>query len=204
MKLHSKFIASLGILTLAILLAFTPATDKKRIVIDAGHGGHDKGQSVDNYTESSINLEIAKKIQEIAEQEGVEVILLRDDDSFADLAQRAEKINALDPDLLISIHVNSDIDGKIEMGNRMFIHGKESTKANSVALASKLTTAMALGTSFKESRLSVVNFAVLRLTNCPSVLMEIGNIKNHKERNYVTSAAGQEAIARSIVEAIKE
>jgi hypothetical protein len=43
------------------------------------------------------------------------------------------------------------------MGNHMFIHGK-STKAKSVALASKLTAAMALGTSFKESRVRGANF----------------------------------------------
>lgn len=204
MKMTTKITATLGILSMALLLAFAPATDKKRIVIDAGHGGHDTGQAVDEFTESAINLQIAKKIQEIAEQEGVEVILLRNDDTFANLAQRAEQINALNPDMLISVHINSDIDGKTEMGNHMFIHGKESTKVKSVALASKLTAAMALGTSFKESRVREANFAMLRLTNCPSVLMNLGNIKNQKERDYVTSAAGQEAIARSIVAAVSQ
>lgn len=204
MKMTTKITATLGILSMALLLAFTPATDKKRIVIDAGHGGHDTGQAVDEFTESAINLQIAKKIKEIAEQEGVEVILLRNDDTFANLAQRAAQINALNPDMLISVHINSDIDGKTEMGNRMFIHGRESTKANSIALASKLTTSMAMGTSFKESRVREANFAVLRLTSCPGVLMEIGNIKNNKERDYVTSAAGQKDIAKAIVAAISE
>lgn len=204
MKMTTKVTATLGILSMALLLAFTPATDKKRIVIDAGHGGHDTGQAVDEFTESAINLQIAKKIQEIAEQEGVEVILLRNDDTFADLAQRAEQINALNPDMLISVHINSDTDGKAEMGNHMFIHDKESTKANSIDLASKLTTTMAMGTAFKVSRVTLANFAVLRLTNCPSVLMNLGNIKNQKERDYVTSAAGQEAIAKAIVAAISE
>jgi N-acetylmuramoyl-L-alanine amidase len=204
MKTVSKIAESLGILSIALLLSFAPATDKKRIVIDAGHGGHDTGQSVNELTESAINLQIAKRIQAIAEQEGLEVILLRDDDTYTTLNERAESINALNPDLLISIHINSDIDGTTEMGNRMFIHDKESTKAKSIRLAGKLALAMSAETDFKDTQITTANLAVLRLTNCPSVLMNIGNIKNKKERDYVTSAAGQEAIARAVVAAVGE
>jgi len=204
MKTVSKIAESLGILSIALLLSFAPATDKKRIVIDAGHGGHDTGQSVNELTESAINLQIAKRIQAIAKQEGLEVILLRDDDTYTTLNERAESINALNPDLLISIHINSDIDGTTEMGNRMFIHDKESTKAKSIRLTGKLALAMSAETDFKDTQITTANLAVLRLTNCPSVLMNIGNIKNKKERGYVTSATGQEAIARAVVAAVGE
>jgi N-acetylmuramoyl-L-alanine amidase len=63
---------------------------------------------------------------------------------------------------------------------------------------------MSAETDFKDTQITTANLAVLRLTNCPSVLMNIGNIKNKKERDYVTSAAGQEAIARAVVAAVGE
>lgn len=204
MKNLKKITAILSAAALCILLAFTPVTDKKRIVIDAGHGGHDAGKATDDYAESTINLEIAKKIQELAQEQDIEVILLRDTDEFITLSDRADAINKLNPDVFISIHINSGLDGSLEMGNQMFIHDKASTKEKSLALAGKLMFALGEKTSFKESRIQAMNLAILRLTNSPGVLMNLGNIKNDKERNYVTSNEGQEAIARSIVTALAQ
>ena len=202
MKSVSKIIAILGILVIALLLAFSPALNKKRIVIDAGHGGHDTGQKLDELTESALNLSIATKVQTLAAQQGIEVILLREDDSFMSLTDRAGIINDLNPDFFISIHVDNATDKKQELGNHMFIHDKITTKEASVQLAGKLSAALIQNSAFKQSKVSMQNFALLRLAKVPGVYMSLGNMMNDKEREYLTSDAGQEQVAMSIVKAL--
>lgn len=202
MKTVTKVTAILGILGIALLLAFTPNTNKKRIVIDAGHGGHDTGKIVDELTESAVNLSIAKKVKILAEQQGVEVILLREDNKFISLTDRAAMINDLNPDLFISIHIDSAIDKELELGNHMFIHDKVTTKEAAVQLAGKLSVALIQNSDFKQSKVSMQNVAVLRLAKVPGVYMSLGNMMNDKEREYLTSDAGQEQVAMSIVKAL--
>jgi hypothetical protein len=55
-----KITATLGILSMALLLAFTPTTDKSNIV-DAGHGGHDTGKTVDESTKARLIYKSLKK-----------------------------------------------------------------------------------------------------------------------------------------------
>ncbi len=202
MQSITKITAIIGILGFALLLAFTPPTNKKRIVIDAGHGGHDTGQIVDNLTESAINLTIAKKIQAQAEKQGMEVILLREDNSFVSLTDRAGMINDLNPDFFISIHVDNATNKNQELGNQMFIHDKVSTKEASAQLAGKLAAAFLENLDIKHSKISLQNFTLLRLVKVPGIHMSLGNMINDKERDYLTSDAGQQAVAASIVEAL--
>lgn len=202
MKTTSKTAAIVTLFALALLLAFTPANDKKRIVIDAGHGGHDTGKVLDDHKESAISLQIAKKVQQLGAQKGIEVILLREEDQFIALADRAKTINELQPDMFISIHINNYKDKEKQLGNKIFVDGKERTKEKSTLLAGNLAASFAAHTAFGTSKIEVQNFALLRLTEVPGVLLNMGNMTNDQERTYVASAAGQQEIATSIVAAL--
>ncbi len=80
-----------------------------RVVIDAGHGGHDTGMiGRGGLREKDVVLDISSRLgQMIEDQLGAEVILTRDGDRFLDLRERTRLANAKKADLFISIHANS-------------------------------------------------------------------------------------------------
>jgi N-acetylmuramoyl-L-alanine amidase len=80
-----------------------------RVVIDAGHGGHDAGSSgPGGYTEKELVLDVAQRLKELVETElGAEVVMTRSDDTFVPLESRTEIANQQEADLFISIHANS-------------------------------------------------------------------------------------------------
>lgn len=81
---------------------------KKKIVIDFGHGGTDNGTvGCHQVKEKDITLQVGKKIVSILKERGFDVCVTRDRDCFVPLDQRATVANNQDADLFISIHANS-------------------------------------------------------------------------------------------------
>ncbi len=80
----------------------------RRVVIDAGHGGHDTGAIGKKGTrEKDITLLIARRVGDILTEAGLEVILTRDDDTYLRLEDRTRIANEAKGDLFISIHCNA-------------------------------------------------------------------------------------------------
>jgi N-acetylmuramoyl-L-alanine amidase len=80
-----------------------------RVVIDAGHGGHDFGSiGPTGFTEKELVLDVAKRLKILIEsQMGAEVVMTRDIDAFVSLESRTQLANDEKADLFISIHANS-------------------------------------------------------------------------------------------------
>ncbi len=80
-----------------------------RIVIDAGHGGHDTGTIGPNgLMEKDLVLDVALRLGRLLETRlGADVIYTRDDDTFIPLETRTAIANEHQADLFISIHANS-------------------------------------------------------------------------------------------------
>ena len=80
-----------------------------RVVIDAGHGGHDTGTiGPGGYTEKELVLDVASRLKTLVENElGAEVVMTRSDDTFVPLESRTAIANQQEADLFISIHANS-------------------------------------------------------------------------------------------------
>ncbi|MFL5352959.1 N-acetylmuramoyl-L-alanine amidase [Archangium sp.] len=80
----------------------------RRVVIDAGHGGHDTGAIGRKGTEEKeVTLAIARKLARELRTRGLEVLLTRDEDRYLKLEERARLANEIKGDLFISIHCNS-------------------------------------------------------------------------------------------------
>jgi N-acetylmuramoyl-L-alanine amidase len=80
-----------------------------RIVIDAGHGGHDAGSiGPGGMLEKDLVLDVGKRLGALVEQRlGCEIVYTRSDDTFIPLEQRTEIANDRHADLFLSIHANS-------------------------------------------------------------------------------------------------
>jgi N-acetylmuramoyl-L-alanine amidase len=92
--------------------AFThpkPPYTVKKIIIDAGHGGHDPGCIGSSAREKDVTLAVALKLGKLIEEnlQGVEVVYTRTKDVFVELYERANIANKNKGDLFISIHCNS-------------------------------------------------------------------------------------------------
>lgn len=83
-----------------------------RIVIDAGHGGHDSGTlGVDGIEEKDVVLDVALRLGKLLhERLGAEIIYTRSDDTFIPLETRTAIANKAQADLFLSIHANSSRD----------------------------------------------------------------------------------------------
>jgi N-acetylmuramoyl-L-alanine amidase len=80
-----------------------------RVVIDAGHGGHDTGSlGPTGYTEKELVLDVSKRLKTLIENEmGAEVVMTRTEDKFVPLESRTQIANKESADLFVSIHANS-------------------------------------------------------------------------------------------------
>ena len=83
-----------------------------RIVVDAGHGGHDSGTlGPDGIEEKDVVLDVALRLGQLLKQRlGADVIYTRDDDTFIPLETRTAIANKAQADLFISVHANSSPD----------------------------------------------------------------------------------------------
>jgi len=80
----------------------------RRVVIDAGHGGHDTGTVGPGGTkEKAVALAVALRLGQVLTDEGLEVVFTREDDHFVRLEDRARLANEAHGDLFISVHCNS-------------------------------------------------------------------------------------------------
>lgn len=194
-----KVFGILGILLLSINLSFTNI-EKKTVVIDVGHGGYDNGASMDGVTEKEITLAVAKKIKELNIGSDVDIILTRDSDNFASLEERVKFINDLNPDYVISLHVNytSKVD---KNGVEIYVPLKEELKEQSTHFAENILRVFEKGNS--KAEIKHANFMILRSVNCPVTLIELGYLSNESDREYLTSEKGQSEIAEAIYEAVK-
>ncbi|HET9360971.1 MAG TPA: N-acetylmuramoyl-L-alanine amidase, partial [Vicinamibacterales bacterium] len=82
-----------------------------RIVIDAGHGGHDPGAKTRSMTEAELVLDVALKLEQLLlKHGGFAVVMTRRDDSFIPLEERTAIANREGADLFLSIHANASTD----------------------------------------------------------------------------------------------
>lgn len=190
------------------LFIYTPvsliqAEGRFRIVIDAGHGGRDQGASGRKVQEKDLTLQIAKRTGKYIRRRtrGVDVILTRDRDEFVSLNERADFANFCQADLFISIHANS-ARGYAD-GTETFVWNRKENPW-SLKMARLIQKEYTQRAKRKNRGVKKANFAVLRNTNMPAVLTEVGFISNAQEEKYLKSRRGRKKIAYCIYRAVKE
>jgi N-acetylmuramoyl-L-alanine amidase len=107
----------------------------RRIVIDAGHGGHDSGTiGPDGIEEKDIALDVALRLGHLLQQRlGAEVIYTRRTDKYVPLEERTAIANAAHADLFLSIHANSSSDPDVRGVETYFLNFTTSPDAMAVA-----------------------------------------------------------------------
>lgn len=194
MKNIIKLVAITGVF---VMLSFVSKNnDKLKVVIDAGHGGHDAGFVTNELQEKQITQQIADKIKNLSGND-VEIILTRSQDDFLSLQERVSLINEMKPDLVISLHINGNKNESAK-GFEIFISKEEEKQKNVKPLAEKLSTTIQNNTSLKNRGINTAPFFILKKSECPSILLEMGFLSNAEDKEVLTSEAGQNTMAQSI------
>jgi N-acetylmuramoyl-L-alanine amidase len=201
MKTNIKISGILSAVVLFCLFAFKPLEEKKVIVIDAGHGGHDFGAAMHGFQEKVISETIAKKIKALNKDSNLEIVLLRDGDHSMELSERVLMINNLKPDLVISLHINASKNTETN-GVEAYISSNKEFYEKSKESAEKIIDEVSGENLFKR-KIGEAPFYILKNSNCPAIVLEMGFLSNNNDRAYLTSEIGQNEIATKILEAVK-
>lgn len=176
------------------------------IMLDAGHGGNDKGATVKKpyCKEKRLALQTTLLVEKHLKQLGYKVVLTRKTDCFIPLAKRVAMANHLSCDLFVSIHFNSC---PTESPNGIEIHLTEDpnninkTKASN-KLANSILSSLVFRTKAKNRGLKKGKLYVTRNTDMPSVLVEGGFMTNLNERKKILQYQYRDKIAMGIAEGI--
>ncbi|MCZ8512991.1 N-acetylmuramoyl-L-alanine amidase family protein [Paenibacillus filicis] len=177
-----------------------PVKTRYKVVIDPGHGGKDTGAvSVTKRYEKDFVLALGTKITKLLSQDpNIDVRMTRSDDTFIELADRASFANNLKADLYVSVHANSA--SKENIGGTETYYYSEQSQPFAELVHKYLLEA----TGFADRQVKQDRFYVIKNTNMPSILMEVGFLTNRNEDSQMFQDAFQDRVAASIVAAIKK
>ena len=117
-----------------------------RIVIDAGHGGHDPGAKGKGVTEAELVLDVALRLEELLQQvPGVEAILTRRTDEFIPLQERTAIANREGADLFLSIHANASPHAAARGIETYFLNFANNLSAAAVAARENAASGQVMG-----------------------------------------------------------
>jgi len=179
----------------------------KVIILDAGHGGKDRGTSESSIFESDINLSIVLKLKAELIKQGVDVLLTRDGDydlsstntsrrKKSDFDNRIRLINDSQADLYISIHMNYLTDKQYYGGQVFYTNGNEKlANVMQESFVKKLK-------SPREAKLLNNSIYMFKQLKVPGVLIECGFLSNDNERYLLHSDDYQNKIVDTIIEGL--
>ena len=183
------------------------AHKKRTVVVDAGHGGPDGGKTgVNGKLEKELNLIIAEKVKKLLEEEGIAVIMTREEDGWlaetriGDLKERVRIMNESKADLAVSIHQNIYHEESV-FGAQVFYYTTSGEgKAAAEILQNEL---LEIDPENKKREKANNTYYILKKTEVPTVIVECGFLSNHKEAEKLSDEAYQGKIAEAVVKGIK-
>ena len=170
---------------------------EKVVVIDPGHGGIDYGAIRSGINEKDITTDVSARVAKMLRSDGYTVYMTRDEDKTVSLQERVDFSEERNPDIFVSIHVNSS-EGTTATGIETHYYHDYS-----IGLAKVVHAAMAKHINSKDRGLFKSKFYVINHTTVPAILVEIGFISNEEEREDLISDKRKQATAKAIVEGIK-
>lgn len=154
-----------------------------KVFIDPGHGGHDPGAIGEKSKEAENVLAVALALEKKLIAQGYEVKLSRRTNVYVSLYDRAKMANDWGADIFMSLHDNSAVN-KAATGFETFIFNGQ-VSSNTVKLQNSLHDSIIKGIGLRDRGLKRANFAVIRLTKMPAVLIEYGFISNLTDEKVI-------------------
>lgn len=203
----------LGNKTVETISEMMPMERLHRIVIDAGHGGVDGGAvSCSGKNESSFNLQIALRLNDLMHLMGYDTVMIRSTDTsvytsgqtiaqkkVSDLKQRVTIVNRTQNAVLVSIHQNTFPESQYS-GAQVFYSKSSGSEELAKLLQEELVACLNPGSSRKAKQGSGIY--LLDKTTAPGVLVECGFLSNPQEEQALRTPEYQKKICCVISAAV--
>ncbi len=171
------------------------------IIVDAGHGGHDRGaRGVSSVPEKAVNLSIAMKVARTLRRGRANVITTRTRDRFVTLEDRAALADKSHADLFVSIHSDS-APNRNATGATVYI--AENASARSRRAGKRIEAALRRA-GIKTRGVRRAGFHVLVGHTRPAVLVECGYLTNRGEARRLGNDAYRTKVANAIADGISK
>ncbi|GEA15687.1 N-acetylmuramoyl-L-alanine amidase [Moorella sp. E308F] len=166
-----------------------------KVGIDPGHGGSDPGAvAAGGLQEKAVTLAVGLALQQLLQGAGIVVVMSRTVDQDVFLADRAALFNREKVDLVISLHVNSaGTPDPNYVSTFILAPGGQAEK-----IARLIQAEVVAATGWPDGGVRQANFYILRETDAPAVLVEMGFLSNPETAAKLATPAVQQALARAI------
>lgn len=195
--MYASFKNSLFPLLVAIIFIIASDTlAAKTVIIDAGHGGKDKGAYWYGISEKTLTLDVAKKVEALLKQKNIKVLMTRRADQYVSIQDRASIANKHKNAIFVSIHFNAHTNSSVKGIETFYISSKGKELASSIQcrLAKRIKT--------RDRGSKKYHYAVLTKTKGVAALVECGFISNRWEGNRCSSTWYKDILAQEISDGI--
>jgi N-acetylmuramoyl-L-alanine amidase len=176
------------------------------IVIDASHGGTDKGAiATDGTTEKEISLQLALAIKAANTNPSLNIVLTRETDVYNNVKEKAALANDFKPDVFISFHANDALKGSKESGFEIYVSSKENEfLKESKLLAQTISNNLPSNIPNLGIKQRAAGIYVLQAVQAPSVLIEAGFLSNSTDVEYIKNKTNQEQLVKQVLLGVEQ
>jgi N-acetylmuramoyl-L-alanine amidase len=169
------------------------------VVIDPGHGGRDPGAvGIGGLQEKQVIFPISQEVAALLRQQGVEVVMTRDQDTTLDLAPRVSIANRANADLFISIHANAISLSRPDVnGLETYYYSRDGAR-----FARVVHDIVLREMGMRDRRVRQARFYVIRHTSMPAILIETGFVTGAEDIVNLRDPAWRSRMATAIARGI--
>ena len=168
----------------------------RHVIIDPGHGGHDKGGNKGLIYEKHLALDTALRLEHYLKSKGVSTKMTRRSDYFVSLSGRTSFANRYSDAIFVSVHYNHSYK-RDPAGIETFYYSSEGKKLATHVQGRIMRKIRTPNRGVKHAR-----FYVLRNSKHPAILVECGFVSNSNESKRMKKAWFRQSIAEGIGEGI--
>jgi len=179
-----------------VLAAVASAYNFQTVIIDPGHGGHDKGGQWGRVYEKHLALDTSIRLESHLKQMGFKTVLTRRSDYFVSLPGRVAIANKYRNAINVSIHYNYTWKQQVS-GIETFYNSQQSYK-----LAQHVHRGMLNRVKVVDRGVKFARYYVIRNCKIPSILVEGGFVSNSSERSRMKTAWFRDGLARGVADGI--
>jgi N-acetylmuramoyl-L-alanine amidase len=188
----------LSSILVTLLILVCTACAAPVIVIDAGHGGHDRGgMPGQRIPEKQYALDVAKRVESALRRAGMRTVMTRKGDYFVTLQDRCNIGNAQSRAVFVSIHFNGAPNPDAYGYETYYYRGRDS-----YALADRIMRKLVSYTNVPGRFVRSRSLYVLSHSRFPAVLCELGFLTNRDDARRISSSSFRQRLAEAIASAI--
>jgi N-acetylmuramoyl-L-alanine amidase len=176
----------------------------KVVVVDPGHGAHDRGAIGHGLEEAAVAEDLGARLEGRLSAVGVRTLLTRGPDSCPSDAARAELANSARADLVVSLHVDRSASPLCHgVATYHFGTGSGATSTVGEQLASLVQREVVARTDLNDCRVHAKTWQLLRLTQMPTVRLELGHVSHPGDAARLADPAFRDTVAEALLVAIQ-